>query len=261
MTWDHARVEQLLAGHALGVLAPDEAALAERALVEHVPECSRCRRALGEYEALAGDLALAAAPAAPPDGLRRRILRAARRSARTPGPVRSPALPRWLGAAAAIVAVAALAGWNVLLAGRLERAEARQGLMVEAVAAVGRPDSSVVPMQGAAGVRAAMIYVHESKESYFVASGLPQPDGDYQLWLVGSAGWISLGTFEPQGGTALVRSETVAEGLRQIVVTQEPEGGSDRPSGAWVVSAEIPRDGEKDSGNSGPGGGGSSGSG
>ena len=60
MTWDHERVEQLLAGHALGVLDDDEAALAERALVEHVPECSRCRRALSEYEALAGDLALAA---------------------------------------------------------------------------------------------------------------------------------------------------------------------------------------------------------
>jgi anti-sigma-K factor RskA len=253
MTWDHTNVEQLLAGHALGVLGPDEAALAERALVEHVPECSRCRRALGEYEALAGDLALAAAPAVPPEGLRRRLLRTARRSSRAPGPRRSPSLPRWLGAAAAVVGLVALAGWNLLLAGRLERAEARQGLMVEAVAAVGRPDSDVVPMQGAAGVRAAMIYVHDTKESYFVASGLPQPEGDYQLWLVGSAGWVSLGTFEPQEGTALVRSETVTDDLRRIVVTQEPEGGSDRPSGAWVVSADVPRDGDEDSGNSGPG--------
>jgi anti-sigma-K factor RskA len=244
MTWDHARVEQLLAGHALGVLAPDEADLAERALVEHVPECSRCRRALAEYDALAGDLALAATPVAPPDGLRRSVLRAARRSVLGRRPVRSSALPRWLGAAAAIVGVVALAGWNLLLAGRLDRAEARQGLMVEAVAAVGHPDSSVVPMEGAAGVRAAMIYVHDTEESYFVASGLPRPAGDYQLWLVGSAGWVSLGTFEPEGGTALVRSDTVTEGLRQIVVTQEPEGGSDRPSGAWVVSAEVPQDGE-----------------
>jgi anti-sigma-K factor RskA len=261
MTWDHTRVEHLLAGHALGSLDPDEAALAERALLEHVPECARCRRALGEYEALAGDLALAAAPAAPPDVLRRRLLRAARRSARGPRPLRSPALPRWVGAAAAIVAVAALAGWNLLLAGRLDRAEARQGLMVQAVAAVGRPDASVVPMRGAGGIRAAMIYVHDTEESYFVASGLPQPSGDYQLWLVGSAGWVSLGTFEPEEGTALVRSTTVTEGLRQVVVTQEPEGGSGRPSGAWVVSAEIPRDGNEESGNSGPGGDGSSGPG
>jgi anti-sigma-K factor RskA len=162
--------------------------------------------------------------------------------------VRSSALPRWLGAAAAIVGMVALAGWNLLLAGRLERAEARQGLMVEAVAAVGRPDSSVVPMEAAAGVRAAMIYVHDTEESYFVASGLPQPKGDYQLWLVGSEGWVSLGTFEPQGGTALVRSDTVTEGLRQIVVTEEPDGGSDRPSGAWVVSADVPRDDQEGSG-------------
>jgi anti-sigma-K factor RskA len=249
MTWDHARVEQLLAGNALGVLDADEAALAERALVEHVPECSRCRRALGEYEALAGDLALAAAPAAPPDGLRRRILRAARQSARGPRPARAPALPRWLGAAAAIVAVAALAGWNLLLADRLDRAEARQGLMVEAMAAVGRPDSSVVPMQGPTGVRAAMIYLHDTKESYFVASGLSEPEGDYQLWLVNPEGWISLGTFEPQGGIALVRSTATTEDIREVVVTQEPEGGSDRPSENRVISAQIPRDEEEDSGS------------
>jgi anti-sigma-K factor RskA len=255
MTWDHPRVEELLAGHALGVLDADEEALAERALVEHVPECSRCRRALGGYEALAGDLALAAAPVVPPDGLRRRVLR-------TAGPsLRAPAFPLWVGAAAAAVAVATLAGWNVLMVARLERAEARQALMVEAVAAVGRPDASVVPMQGAPGVRAAMIYVHEKHEAYFVASGLPQPEGDYQLWLVGSSGWVSLGTFDPQGGIALIRSGTVADGLREVVVTEEPEGGSDRPSGERIVSAEISRDGDEDSGNEGPGGGGSSGSG
>lgn len=247
MTWDHTRVEQLLAGNALGVLAPDEAALAERALVEHVPECLRCRRALGEYEALAGDLALAAPPAAPPDGLRRRVLRGARLSSRRS--LRAPALTRWLGAAAAIVAVAALAGWNVLLVGRLDRAEARQGLVVEAVAAVGRPDASVVPMTGPAGVRAAMIYLHDTNESYFVAAGLTEPAGDYQLWLVNPEGWTSLGTFEPQGGIALVRSAATVEDIREVVVTQEPEGGSVRPSGPRVIGAEIPRGEEQDPGS------------
>jgi hypothetical protein len=250
MTWDHGRVEELLAGHALGLLDDDEEGLAQRALVEHVPECSRCRRALGGYEALAGDLALAAAPAAPPDGLRRRLVRAARRSR----PRAAPALPRWLGAAAAVLAVAAVAGWNLSMVGRLDRAEARQALMVEAMAAVGRPDASVVPMQGAPGVRAAMIYVHENHEAYFLASGLPQPDGDYQLWLVGSTGWVSLGTFDPQEGIAVLRSRTAAEGLREIVVTEEPEGGSERPSGERVVSAEISRGGNEASGNEGPGG-------
>lgn len=257
MTWNHARVEELLAGHALGVLDADQAALAERALVEHVPGCWRCRRALGEYEAVAGDLALVAAPVAPPDGLRRRVVRAARRS----GPRAAPAFPRWLGAAAAALAVAALAGWNVLMAGRLERAEARQALVIEAVAAVGRPDAWAVPMRGSAGVRAAMIYVHGSQEAYFVASGLPQPQGEYQLWLVGAEGWVSLGTFTPQEGIALVRARARAEDVTRVVVTAEPQGGSDRPSGEQVVSAEISRDGDEQSGNEGPGGGSGSGSG
>jgi anti-sigma-K factor RskA len=256
MTWDHNRVEELLAGHALGVLDPDDSALVERALVEHVPECTRCRRALGGFEALAGDLALAAAPAVPPDGLRRRVLWAARRP-----PGRARAFPRWLGAAAAALAVAALAGWNLLMVGRLERAEARQALMIEAVAAVGRPDAWAVPMQGSTGVRATMIYVHGSQEAYFVASGLPQPQGVYQLWLVEAEGWVSLGTFTPQEGIALVRARAQAEDVTRVVVTAEPEGGSDRPSGERVVSAEISRDGDEESGNEGPGGGGSSGPG
>jgi anti-sigma-K factor RskA len=239
MTWDHARVKDLLAGHALGVLDPDEAALAERALVEHVPECARCRRALGAYEALAGDLALAAHPTMPPEDLRRRLIRSVRRSAPRP----APALPRWLGAAAALLAVALLSGWNLFMAGRLQRAESLQALMVEAVAAVGRPDASVVPMQGATGVRAAMIYVRDRHEAYFMASGLPELDGDYQLWLVGPGGWVSMGTFDPQGGIALLRSTAEADDVREVVVTEEPDGGSDRPSGQRVVSAEISRDG------------------
>lgn len=238
MTWDHTRVEQLLAGQALGVLDPDEAALAERALVEHVRDCRRCRRSLDSYTALAGDLALVPAPAAPPDSLRRRVLGEADRSTRRARP--GSALPGWLGAAAAVVAVAALAGSSLRLAGRLDRAEVRQALMVEVMAAVGSPDASVVPMRGAPGVRAAMIYVHEKQEAYFVATGLPAPPGDYQLWLVTPERWVSLGTFAPQGGIALVRAEAEAEDVSRVVVTVEPPGGSERPSGPRVVSATIP---------------------
>ena len=60
MSWDHERVEELLAAHALGGLDAEDAALAERALEEHVPDCERCRRAWDGYREVAADLALAA---------------------------------------------------------------------------------------------------------------------------------------------------------------------------------------------------------
>lgn len=239
MTWSHAHVEQLLAGQALGVLDPDDAALAEQALVEHVPDCARCRRAMEAYSAVAGDLALATTPVNPPDSLARRVVGAARRSA---GETHARPVPAWLAAAAAVVLVAALAGSNMLLASRVNRAEARQALMVEIMATVGSPQALVVPMQGTPGVRAAMIYVRGKHDAYFVASGLHDPKGEYRLWLLRTDGAISLGSFVPEGGIALVRARVAADGVQGVMVTDEASAGVRQPEGPVVVSARIRRD-------------------
>jgi hypothetical protein len=238
VTWSHAHVEQLLAGHALGVLDPDDAALAERALLEHVPDCSRCRRAMEAYRAVAGDLALASVPVAPPASLERRVVGAVRPAS---AGTRPGSVARWLGAAAAVLAVAALVGSNLMLAGRVNRAEARQALMVEVMTTVGSEDAFVIPMRGAPGVRAAMIYVRGKPDAYFVASGLPEPEGEYRLWLIGAEGPISLGAFVPDRGIALVRSRVEADGLRGVMVTEEPSPGAREPAGQVVVSARIRR--------------------
>jgi hypothetical protein len=239
MTWSHAHVEQLLAGQALGVLDPDDAALAERALVEHVPDCARCRRAMDAYTAVAGDLALASVPVTPPASLTRRVVGAARRSA---GGAHPRLTARWLAAAAAVVLVAALAGSNMLLAARVNRAEARQALMVEIMATVGSPEALVVPMEGAPGVRAAMIYVRGKHDAYFVASGLPDPKGEYRLWLLRTSGAVSLGSFVPDGGIAMLRSQVAADGIQGVMVTDETSDGAGEPEGPVVVSARIGRD-------------------
>lgn len=239
MTWNHGTVEELLAGHALRALDPEDGALAERALVEHVPDCARCRRALDAYRAVAGDLALATAPVEPPP-----VLWAGLRRLTEPRP---RAAAPWLGRAAVAAAVAAalvgLAAWNLLLAERLDRAAATQALMADAVAAVGRPDASVVVMEAPRGTRASMIYVHEDRSAYLVASGLPEPEGVYQLWLVTEGGVLSRGTFRPHGGLALVRTLADVEGIRAVMVTEEPMGGSVRPTGRPVIEADIGRNG------------------
>src|SRR5688572_8504848 len=116
MTWDHERVEELLASRALDGLDAEEAALAERALIEHVPTCPRCREALDVYRMVAGDLALLADPVATPETLDARIRRLLRRRRR-----RRMRGAGWTAAAVASVVALALAGWNVVLTTRLEQ--------------------------------------------------------------------------------------------------------------------------------------------
>jgi anti-sigma factor RsiW len=67
----------LLSAHALGALAPDEAAEAERLIATS----EECRAAFEEALEIAAALAIATADDAPPPGLRTRILDASREAA------------------------------------------------------------------------------------------------------------------------------------------------------------------------------------
>ena len=89
-------VHELTAAYALDALGPDE----ERAYEEHLARCEQCREQLAGFRDAAGALALAADPAAPPPGLRGRILDAAR--AERPNVV--PLRPRWAYPVAAVAA-------------------------------------------------------------------------------------------------------------------------------------------------------------
>src|SRR5207247_8831127 len=122
MSDQHERIEELLAGYALRALSDEDAAEADRLLAEHVPTCERCWELLPSYLEVGGDLALAAAPAEPPElllpSLRQDI--AERRVT-----VRRRPLLAW-GAAVAAAAVVGVVSWHtVALNGRLSQAERR----------------------------------------------------------------------------------------------------------------------------------------
>src|SRR5205814_7768874 len=67
------RIEELLAGHALGALSGEDRARADRLLAEHVPTCDVCRAWPGKSLLISGDLALATPPVAPPEIQWRRL--------------------------------------------------------------------------------------------------------------------------------------------------------------------------------------------
>ncbi|HYU57094.1 MAG TPA: hypothetical protein VEO00_03465, partial [Actinomycetota bacterium] len=133
---DHDRIDELLAGHALGALSGEDLAAAEALFAEHVPGCPDCRRTIGELEALTGDLGLAAPTRPAPDTLWASL----RREIRRPLPITAPRrlrLPTWAAAAAA-VAVVALGGLSATLSSRAAQAESQRAGLVDMLGFVGQ---------------------------------------------------------------------------------------------------------------------------
>jgi hypothetical protein len=237
MSWEHERVEELLAARALGGLEGDDAALAERAVIDHVQECDRCRATHDAYRALAGDLGLAASPVEPPDALAARLRRTIR-AGRTRHPRRARA---WLAGAAAAVAIAGMAGlasWNAVLAESLGDTRLRQGWLVDAMTTLGDPGSEVVPLRGAE-VRAAVMYVEGREGLYLVAAHLPETEGVYRVWFVsGSRSWTP-GVLETDFGTGMLPVRTSIHEWETVMVTEEPDTDSPTPAASPVVSATV----------------------
>ncbi|HEX2030021.1 MAG TPA: anti-sigma factor [Actinomycetota bacterium] len=234
MTWDHDRVEELLAAHVLGGLEGDDAELAERALEEHVPECPRCREALEGYRAVAGDLGLVARPVEPPDTVTARLGRGVGARGRA-GWRRAG----WGAAAAVVVAAAGLTAWNVALTGRLADAEDRQGMMAEAFSTFAHPEADAVPLEGAGGARVTLVHDPDEGRLYLIATELPDVDGVYTVWFLGGGRAWSPGSLEPQRGVAMMPVRTQLERWDVVMVTVEPEGGRPSPAASPLMSATV----------------------
>jgi anti-sigma factor RsiW len=233
VTWDHGRVEELLAARALDGLDPEEAALAERALIEHVPGCPRCRETLDSFRTLTGDLALLAEPVAPPDTLEARIGRSIRRRRR-----RTLRGAGWASVAAAVVAVG-IVGWNLSLTSRLSDTEETQSWLVTALSSIGHPEGSVVPLTGPGSGRASMVYVQGEESMYVIATRLPEPEGTYTVWLVGDGRTWSPGSMEMHGDVGFLFVRTDPERWRLVMITDEAREDLPAPRSSPVVSATM----------------------
>ena len=235
MSWDHERVEELLASYVLGGLDEDDRVLAERALAEHVPDCGTCREAFEGFREVAGDLALAAPPAPPPDTLTARLRRETR--------ARGAFAGRWSGWVAAGVAVAmvgALGGWNVMLTGRLDDAETRQRWVADAVGTLGDPRAGVIPLEGEGQGRVHILYAPGSRRMYLVASGMRRPErGVYHVWLVRAGKVWSGGTFVPREGVVMLRVEQEPGMLDEVMVTHEQTEDAPSPTASPLAWATV----------------------
>ena len=235
---DHQAIEEALAGYALHALDEVEAVRIEALLGAHLPECASCRELLHRFQAVTGDLALAASPSRPPRLLGVRLRR----------DLRTHRAPIWTRAAAVAVAVALVAGlgtWTAHLSHRVNEAEQRQVRTTEVLATVSHAQSHVVTLSAertaqAVPVSLAAAYIPGRPRLYLFGS-MPNPSGDrvYQVWLVKGGQFASVGTFLPERGVVLIRIEVDARGYDGLLITEEPARGSTSPSERHVVRASL----------------------
>jgi anti-sigma-K factor RskA len=234
LSWEHDRVEELLAGHALGGLDPDDASLAERALEEHVPGCERCRKAWDGFREVAADLALAAAAVQPPDTLGARL----RKGVRTRQGVR----PLTAAATAAAAVLVALSGFSMIRAGQLgaqlAEAEATQNSLFDVVSTVAHPEHETLPLTGQSEPgTVALYYVPGEDRGYLMVKGLPAPRHQYHLWFVSEGQVWHAGVLKMEGGRGVLPCRTDPTKWDAVMLTDEP--GSPAPSSSPLVSATV----------------------
>jgi hypothetical protein len=257
-----ARVAALAPAAALGALDPDEAAF----LRAHLAACGRPHPELRD----AADLAAAIGgawpdPDLPSPGLRDRLLAAAREtemptaSATIVTPMRARRSwwrPAALGASTLAIAASLLlavqVGENAALRDRLTAADERLTAVelqleraeswIDRAVATGA-DAYFMDGEGQAAEASFMLVVEaDAAGAVLLMSDLPALADDrvYELWVERDGQVVSAGTFRPdERGIAAVGIDASLAGIRQAMITIEPEGGSPAPADDVIMQGEL----------------------
>ena len=185
-----------------------------RAFEAHLAGCERCRADLAGLTETAGTLGLAADAAEPPNGLRDRLLAAARDE----GPSNVVAIASHRRRRFAIAGVAAAVAAAALAVG-LYAGAVRRRLGSRSAGAVGR-DGSGVTTATITGLDAA-------------------PAGKaYELWVIEGSTPKPAGLFA-DGGKQVVRLTRPAPDGSTVAVTLERAGGAQAPTTQVLVSTRV----------------------
>ena len=204
-------VAALISAHALGVLEPDQAALAE----EHIAASDDCRRAYEDALETAAALALAVADSEPPADLRDRIVAAARAerpgapAAARPAPRRRLRLAGLLTPSRgfAVLGVAAAIVFALVAVSQHDSADSARDREAALVSILGAPDARVVPMlPSGGGDGRGRVVVAQGRAAVVSAMARPPEGRTYQAWGLRSAGGdpVPLPTFSKPGDVLIV---------------------------------------------------------
>ena len=249
---EHARFEELAAGHALAALEPGD----EQAFLAHLPSCAACERAVAEHLDTAAHLAYAADPVPLPPELLGRIRAEVQASGRAMPPPSSPppvdleaargrrrpgSLPRaWLAVAAAAAMVLSLGVWNTSLRHDQSVLQQRTAALTQAVRTL---ETGVhVPLADGSGHPVAIAVMHGDHMSLVVDGMSPndRSSSTYVLWQTGATGSRAVGVFDVSGeGVAVLRDvplDTSLTGWTALAVTREPGRTAPQTPGSAPVA-------------------------
>lgn len=238
---DCAAIGELDAAFALGAVEPREA----RAITEHLAACDEPHAELRHALSAGTVLSAALPPMQPRPQLRERLMTSiaampqehrapratprgvepARREVRGEAPAHRGGWLDWLSpgwarglAAASLVGLVVLAGWNVALQGEIS---AQQRAMTAVADAISQ-GAAAYRVEGEAG---SGWLVADEEHATFIGADLPDPgDGILELWLIDAAGTpVPVGTVEPADELAVARLERPISGFTTFAITVEEE--------------------------------------
>jgi hypothetical protein len=270
--FSHARVEELVAAHALGGLEEEERSELLREMARHGTDCRECRTLVSEYSEAAGLLALTLQPEPVRPEEEERLILAARAqaegtgdaepgmvlepamvdhpgvaSSRGPPPrledraavarLRPPRTTRWVAAVAVAASIAAIGGAvGYAVAPRTPVAESRF------IAFLSRPGTRIASFPARGGESLAVAFHPGASQGWVIGSNIARPAGGrvYELWFrAGPTGPMRpAGTFVPSGGTVLSPA-TVGPEFDTLAVSIEPAGGSTQPTSQPVFLTTL----------------------
>jgi anti-sigma-K factor RskA len=217
---DHIRWSEDLAAYVLGALEPGEAAEFER----HLEGCERCRAEMRWFEPAVQKLPESVERQEPPRSLRESLMAEVRADVR---PAKRPR-PRWswrpaMAFAAIVLAVAAVAGYEIGKGGGGEEG---------ASTVVSRSHGITVKMvrEGDGGTLR-LVGVHQ----------LP-PKKVLEAWVrrEGKVEAVPALFVPDRKGRASTQIEDM-NGVDTVMVTEEPQGGSEEPTSPPVVTMSVPQ--------------------
>ncbi len=225
---DHGRWSDELAAYALGALERDEADAFER----HLAGCERCREELRWLQPAVQTLPESVERTEPPPQLRESLMAAVRAEARQARERTEPAAPRrsrgWLLKPAAGLAVVAL-----LVAGAVGYEVGKDG--------AGNGGGTTVERQ-VGGIDVKM--VQEGNSGTLQLAGVPQlpPDKVLEAWVEreGKVEAVPALFVPDRHGKAEARIADMSD-VSTVMVTEEPRGGSDQPTGEPIVAMAVPQ--------------------
>lgn len=229
---DHSRWSEDLAAYMLGALEGDEAAALER----HLESCERCQQEMRWLEPALHSLPESVQRQEPPKRLRQSLMAEVRADAR--GERRSPEPSRWRGLFAARgMRVATGFAVVALVAAAVVGYEVGQG----GSDSPGGGASTVVSRQPD-GITVKMVSEGDGGKLHLSGVGELPPDKVLEAWVEreGKVEAVPALFVPDRNGQAETTIEDMT-GVKTVMVTKEPSGGSETPTGEPIVTMSVPQ--------------------